>query len=85
MTFRGPGAGGQRPEGPPAGQAQAPREVSWELQITAYRVVEGISFPSQMFRLADGEVREEWLLMRYKINPALKAAQFAVPKPPPAP
>jgi hypothetical protein len=82
MVFRGPGGGGeQRREPPKQGETPPqPREVPIELQITAYREVDGIQFPSQIMRVVDGEVREEWLLTRYKLNPALKPAQFEIKK-----
>jgi hypothetical protein len=81
-AFRG-GAGGGEPRREPPKQGEAPpppRELPIELQITAYRTVEGLQFPSQIMRLVDGEVREEWLLTRYRLNAAIKPSQFEIKK-----
>jgi hypothetical protein len=57
-------------------QAAAAAEVEFQVYFAEYRDVNGISFPHRLTKSVKGEVNEEWELVKFKLNPALKPEKF---------
>ena len=56
-----------------AGPAQ---EVEQQIRFSEYKKVGGLMLPHRISQGEDGQVREEWEVTKYEINPRLKADTF---------
>jgi len=56
-----------------AGPAQ---EVEQQIRFSEYKQVGGLMLPHRISQGEDGQVREEWEVTKYEINPQLKADTF---------
>lgn len=56
-----------------AGPAQ---EVEQQIRFSEYRRVGGLMLPHRISQGEDGQVREEWEVTKYEVNPRLKADTF---------
>lgn len=59
-----------------AAEAERQPLVEFQIRYADYRDVQGLSLPHRLSKAVDGAVNEEWELTKYKVNPALKPAQF---------
>ncbi|MCA1615977.1 MAG: hypothetical protein LC800_18120 [Acidobacteria bacterium] len=59
-----------------ADKAGPPQEVEQQIRFSEYRKVGGLLLPHRISQGEDGQVREEWEVMKYVINPQLKADTF---------
>jgi hypothetical protein len=59
-----------------ADKAGPPQEVEQQIRFSDFRKVGGLTLPHRISQAEGGEVREEWEVTKYEINPQLKADAF---------
>ena len=59
-----------------AEKAGPPQEVERQIRFADYKKVGGLMLPHRISQGEDGQVREEWEVTKYEINPQLKADTF---------
>lgn len=59
-----------------AAKAGPPAEVEQQIRFSEYKKVGGLLLPHRIAQGEDGQVREEWEVTKYEINPQLKADTF---------
>ena len=59
-----------------AEKAGPPQEVEQQIRFAEYKKVGGLMLPHRISQAEGGEVREEWEVTKYVINPQLKADTF---------
>ena len=63
-----------RKQGPPPPSAFA-------MHLSDYKKVDGVMLPHKIEISIEGQPNEEWTIEKYKVNPSIKADEFAKPKP----
>jgi hypothetical protein len=75
------GPGGVSPEPPPAPPSGDPTvglpDVEWRVQITDYRLQDGLNWPRKFTTSVDGKPHQDMWLGTYRINPKIDPRTFA--------
>lgn len=76
MVRRGGGPPDRERMAREAAEAGPPPQVTFEMRLSDYRVVNGVKLPHLITRAVNSQANEEWTITSYQVNPSFKPNTF---------